>query len=139
MRLHEDFQRKSGETQSSERSFGVVFAGVCAFLGIARLYHGSPHWILWFVGSLVFMLLAYFWTAPLKPLNLIWHRFGLLLFKVTNPVIMGIIYYGSIVPTGIILQLMKKDILNLNKTQAVSYWVERVPSGPRGQDMKNQF
>ncbi len=120
--LHEDFDRKSGETQSSERGFGQVFAAVCGLIGVAKLYHGAPY-VAWLVACGVFLVLAYFWTAPLKPLNLIWHKFGLLLFKITNPLIMAIIYFGSVVPTGMILRLMK-DILRKWDASAV-YWLLR--------------
>ena len=39
--------------------------------------------------------------ARLAPLNRAWTRLGLLLFKVVNPVVLGLIYLTTIVPIGL--------------------------------------
>ena len=67
----------------------------------------------------------------LNPLNRIWLKFGLLLHRVVNPVIMALLFYGTVLPTGLIARAMGKDLLRLKREpNADSYWIVRAPPGP---------
>jgi hypothetical protein len=138
--LHESFSRSDEDAQSSERSFGIVFAALFALLGVYNLVTAGGQWIVWMALAALFLVLACFWTTPLRPLASLWHRFGLLLFRVVNPVIMAVLYFVAIVPMGLIMRLAGKDPLQLKlDRECPSYWVHRQPPGPPGQAMKNQF
>ena len=138
--LHEDLSRKTQEEESTERALGITFGIVCLVLGTIQLCSGSRWWILSLVLAVIFVLLAYVWRAPLRPLNSLWHRFGLLLFHVMNPLVMGIIFYSTIFPIGLLIRLFGKDPLQLRlNREAKSYWQVRVPSAGVPQNMKNQF
>ena len=54
--------------------------------------------------------------ARLAPLNRAWTRLGLLLFKVVNPVVLGLIYLTTIVPIGLPMRLRRRDLLSLRST-----------------------
>ena len=47
-----------------------------------------------------------------------------------------IIFFLVVTPTGLIMKLLKRDILNLKYNQNKSYWIEK--KGPKSK-MKNQF
>ena len=49
---------------------------------------------------------------------------------------MGIIFFLVVTPTGLIMRLLRKDILSLKYNQNKSYWIEK--NGPKSK-MKNQF
>ena len=49
---------------------------------------------------------------------------------------MGIIFFIVVTPIGIIMRLLRNDLLNLKYTQKKSYWIEK--TGPKSK-MKNQF
>ena len=49
---------------------------------------------------------------------------------------MGIIFFFVVTPTGLIMRLFKKDLINLKKNNNKSYWIEK--TGPKSK-MKNQF
>ena len=86
----------------------------------------------------IFGLAAFFCTAALKPLNLIWFKFGLLLHKIVNPIIMGLMFYLTIMPIGLIMRISGKDILNLKIDKTAStYWITR--ESPERDSLKNQF
>lgn len=138
--LHEDLSRQSPEEKSSERGLGITFAVVLSIIGFTRLYLGHAWWATWLTASAVFLFLAYFWVAPLRPLNNLWHRIGLLLFRVANPIVMGIVFFTTIFPIGVLMRLFGKDLLNLKlDRKAQTYWQKRTPSKAVPQDMKNQF
>jgi hypothetical protein len=78
--------------------------------------------------------------AVLNPLNRVWLKFGLLLHKVVNPAIMALLFYGTVLPTGLIMRAMGKDLLRLKREpDAASYWIVRAPPGPAPETMKDQF
>jgi hypothetical protein len=138
--LHEDLCRQSAEEKSSERGLGITIACLLIVIGIVRRYHGRGDWVAWFILAVLCLFLAYFWTAPLRPLNSLWHRFGLFLFHVVNPVVMGIVFVSTICPTGVLMRLLGRDPLKLKfDREAETYWQERAPSGSLPQSMKNQF
>ena len=42
-------------------------------------------------------------------------KFGLLLGKIVSPIVMGFVFFGVVTPISIIMKLLRKDLLNLNK------------------------
>jgi hypothetical protein len=138
--LHEDLSRHGDEVRSSERNLGITFAAVLALIGALKLYRGSSAGLYWVAAAVPFLLCAYVWTAPLRPLNAIWHRIGLMLFRVVSPIMMAAVFYSTVTPIGLLLRWLGKDPLRLKlDRQALSYWIEREPPGPAGQGMKNQY
>ncbi len=138
--MHEDLNRQHEIKSSSERSFGLVFAVVFAVIGLWPLVHGGPPRFWGLAAGALFLALALVWTAPLRPLNRLWLRIGLLLHAVVNPVVMGLLFFGTVLPIGLFLRLTGKDLLNLRRDpEARSYWLERKPPGPKPETMIHQF
>jgi hypothetical protein len=138
--LHEDLSRHSADEKSSERGLGITFAVVFLLVGLGGLYSGHDWWIACLSIAAVFILLAYLWVAPLRPLNIIWHRFGLLLFHIVNPIVMGAVFFSTIFPIGVLMRFFGKDPLKLKLDhEASTYWQERAHSEATPQSMKNQF
>ena len=86
------------------------------------------------------MAVAFVRPAWLAPLNRVWFKFGLLLQRVVNPLVMAVIYFAVVTPTGLIMRALGKDPLHLRyDPDARSYWIPRDPPGPERESMKNQF
>jgi hypothetical protein len=76
----------------------------------------------------------------LAPLNRAWTRLGLLLGRIVTPIVLGLMFFMSIVPIGLILRARGKDLLRLKFDRtAKSYWIERTPPGPPPETMRRQF
>jgi hypothetical protein len=123
----------------SNRSFGLVFAGFFAVVGLLPLVHGNP--VRWWALGLAVLFLALALAAPqvLAPLNRLWFRLGLALSRIVSPVVMGVVYYGVVVPTALIMRARRKDPLGLKRDPAAAtYWVGREPGPPPG-SMSRQF
>jgi hypothetical protein len=87
-----------------------------------------------------FFAVACFWPTLLRPLNTVWTRFGLLLGRMMNPVITGILFYVIFTPFGLLTQILRKDPLRLKVSpEAETYWIKRRPPGPRPETMSKQF
>jgi hypothetical protein len=138
--LHEDFSREEHVKAGSDRGFGLVFAGFFAIISALSWWrdHTGWHWTL--PVAVVFLVVAYTVPGILSPLNKLWLKFGLLLYKVMNPLVLGLLFFITITPIGLIMRLFGKDFLRLKlDRQARSYWIDRTPPGPSPQSMKNQF
>ena len=145
--FHEDYGRHEEVKGSSDRGFGLTVGGI--LLAIAAVRTGLHLWdgtaAGWFeivLGGIGAALVAFGLVAParLAPLNHAWTRLGLILFKVVNPIVLGLIYLTTIVPIGLIMRLIGRDLLSLKfDRQAKSYWVVREPPGPAPESMINQF
>ena len=123
--------------QSSEKSFGVVFSIVFLIIALYPLItsEGLRIWAL--VASIIFFFLAFIAPKVLVFPNKLWFKFGLLLGSIVAPIVMAFVYFVTVLPTGLIMRLLGKDLLKqkLDKNSK-SYWVKR--SEPMG-SMKNQF
>ena len=121
---------------SSNRSFGIVFFIVFLLIALYPLLKDNDLRIWSLVISFIFLILGLINSKILTPLNRLWFKFGLLLGKFISPLIMGIIFFIVVTPIGIIMRLLKKDLLNLKYNKKETYWIDK--SGPKS-IMKNQF
>ena len=135
--FHESFA--GGEVNPpSERATGLVFTGVA--LIVAVLWRNSPT-VLWSALGIAVMLAAVSFLAPafLKPLNILWFKFGLLLHRVVNPIVMFAVFALVFVPAGAIMRL-RHDPLRVRRARDVSsYWIDRGGSADTAGSMTNQF
>ena len=122
---------------SSNRSFGFLFFVVFFVISLWPLKSQGDLRLWAFILSLVFLVLGVLNSKFLTPLNKLWFKFGILLGSIVSPIVMGLIFFLTVTPIGIIMRLLGKDILNQRiEKSAKSYWIKR--KDPIG-SMKNQF
>ena len=124
----------------SERTFGLVFAGLFVIIGgRPLLHHATPYW--WaLVLAVAFAIAAFGAPATLRPLNWLWHRFGLLLHRIVSPLVMGAIFFLAVTPVALIMRLFGKDTLSLRlRRDLKTYWIARETPGSAPDSMKQQF
>ncbi|HEX7967024.1 MAG TPA: SxtJ family membrane protein [Stellaceae bacterium] len=126
--------------RSSDRSFGFVFCAVSLVVALLPLVRGGEPRLWALAAAAAFFAVALIRPALLAPLNRLWFHFGLLFGRVTNPLIMGLVFFLVITPMAVIMRLRGKDPLRLRLDhEAKSYWIERTPPGPAPASMTNQF
>ena len=121
---------------SSNRSFGIVFFVVFLLIALYPLTNNEEIRIWSAIISLIFLVLGLLNSKILSPLNKLWFKFGILLGKIVSPLVMGIIFFLVVTPTGLIMRLLGKDVLNLKYNDNKSYWINK--NEPKS-NMKNQF
>ena len=138
---HEQFERDESLKPGSERSFGIVMAGAFVVLAGLKLWSGSATWAgVWTALALAFGILAFVAPQLLKPLNLAWLRFGLLLHKIMTPLVMGLLFFAVVLPIGLLMRLLGQRPLALGFDRtATSYWSERTESTRHPQSMRKQY
>lgn len=108
------------------REFALVTSGV--IVGLFGLFLpwlfklGWPAWP-WILAAI---LVAFGIIAPmaLGPVYKLWMRFGLILSRITTPIIMGLVFFLVITPIGLIRRLLAGDPMARNFDDGESY---RVP------------
>ena len=136
---HETFVREEGSAPGSDRTFGLVMAGALALVALLNGWHHGRMWPWEAALAALFLLAALFRPALLHPLNRLWMKLGLLLHRIVNPIVMGLLFYGTIWPTGAIMRMRGRDLLRLKREPASdTYWIAR-PPGPLPETMRDQF
>ncbi|MCG8547991.1 MAG: SxtJ family membrane protein [Alphaproteobacteria bacterium] len=123
--------------RGSERGFGIVFAIVFALIGLYPLWNGDPVRLWAMIIAVAFLALALIAPRTLALPNRLWFRLGMALGAVVAPIVMFVVYAIAVVPVGLIMRLLGKDLLRQRLDQnAKSYWIDR--ERPVG-SMKDQF
>ena len=121
----------------SIRGFGIVFFFVFTIIALYPLLnnHEIRFWSL--IIGFIFLFLGIVESTLLKPLNLIWFKFGLFLGQFIAPIVMGIVYFMVVFPTFLLLKIFKKNYLNINyERNRNSYWLN---IKNKSNSMKDQF
>ena len=121
----------------SNRNFGLVFFFVFLIVGLLPLLKEEPFRIWSIVIAIIFLILGLMNSKLLTPLNKLWFKFGLFLGSIVSPIVMGIVFFLVITPTGFVMKIMGKDLLNKKKdNDKKSYWINRSKTKST---MKQQF
>ena len=120
----------------SNRNFCVVFFIVFLIIALWPLLKQNEIRIWSLIISFIFFVLGLINSKLLTPLNKLWFKFGILLGNIIAPIIMGIVFFLVVTPTGLIMRFFRKDILKLKKNTSDSYWINKDDTNS---SMKNQF
>ena len=125
---------------SSNRSFGLVFFFVFFIIALWPLIKGGDFFqirILPLCISLVFLILGLMNSKFLTPLNKLWSKFGILLGGIIAPIVMAIVFFLVVTPTGFFMRALGKDLLRKKyEKNSTSYWIK---SAKTKGTMKQQF
>lgn len=140
MQTHETVSSFRKVEIGSNRKFGLAFAVLFCLVALWPLvHHGAPRWWALPVGAalLVTALFAPHWLAPL---NWGWFKLGLALNRIVSPILMGVLFFGAVVPLAWFLRQRGEDLLSLKRApEAETYWIARDPPGPAPGTMTKQF
>lgn len=122
------------------RAFGLIFCGIFCIIALFPMFFGGEYrqWAL--IISVAWAVPALLFPAVLGPLNRLWAQIGQMMHKVINPILMGLVFFLTVVPTGLILKLLGKDPMRRKfDTQASSYWIARQENSLTKDSFDNQF
>ena len=121
----------------SNRGFGLVFFFVFIIIGFWPLKNNGDLRIYFVLLSMLFLILGLIKSKLLTPLNLLWFKFGILIGSIMAPIVMGIVFFLIVTPTGLIMKMFGKKMLNRGFDKSkTSYWINR---GKEAHSMKKQF
>ena len=120
----------------SNRNFGIVFFIVFLIIALWPVLKQNEIRIWSLIISFIFFALGLINSKLLTPLNKLWFKFGILLGNIISPIVMGIVFFLVVTPTGLVMRIFRKDILKLKKNTSDSYWINKDDTNS---SMKNQF
>jgi hypothetical protein len=125
------------KSQSSNRSFGLLFFIVFIVVGLWPITKGETANIYLILISLFFLIFGLINSKILSPFNKAWIKFGEILGLIIAPIIMALVYFIILTPISLIVRMFGKDLLGLKflKKQD-TYWIKRVK---KLGTMKKQF
>jgi hypothetical protein len=134
--FHETYSQASLEPPS-ERSTGLTFGAVAMLIALLWRNTSTISWLALAIG-LSFVIVSL--TAPglLRPLNLLWFKFGVALQHVVNPVVMFAMFVLIFTPAGLIMRVWHDPLGKGRKKRSSSYWIDRKTDENRG-NMTHQF
>ena len=125
------------KSQSSNKSFGLLFFVVFLIIGLWPLKNGENINFYFITASVIFLFLGLINSKLLSPLNKSWIKLGEILGIIIAPIIMALVYFVILTPVSFIVRIFGKDLLSLKLLkEKETYWIERKKSLG---SMKKQF
>ena len=122
------------------RRFGYFFTVVFVLVGAYLFYKGYMALALMvLVLAFIFMVVSYVKADLLLPLNKLWLHFGLLLSKISSPIIFGALFFCLFSPIAFFMRFLGRDELSLIFKERSSFWKHREEDNSYPQTFKNQF
>ena len=128
-------QKKTIITTKNNVIFGILFFILFLIIGLYPLKSDEPIRIWSVLFSSVFLIITITRPNLFTFLNRLWIELGILLGKIISPIVMGLIFFFVVTPIGVIVRILKKDVMGLKKSKS-SYWIDRKD---KLQSMKKQF
>ena len=141
----ENVEREEDIKGGSNRSFGLIVGGIFGAIGLIRLY---LHWgeslgiftTVCLVLGAVLVGLGLIAPSTLTVPNRLWMKLGLLMARIINPLVLGLVYLVVITPFGLARRIFGKDPMGRTMNDdTASYWIDRTPPGPKPETMTDQF
>jgi hypothetical protein len=116
--------------------FGLIFFFFFLIISFYPLISGGVVRIWSVTLSLIFLIITIIRPNLFKYLNRFWIKFGMLLGKIISPIVMSLVFFFVVTPIGILVRILKKDVMALKRGASSSYWINRKD---KIQSMKKQF
>ena len=133
--------KKIDSSSRELRKFAVTMAIVLLLIGELLSWRQKPYYWPFLVASVMFALLDWLAPAILKPIHKAWMTLAILMGWCVTRVILIILFYLVLTPMGLLLRLLRKDILNIKfgGNSSESYWIPRQTHAARQPDYTKQF
>jgi hypothetical protein len=124
----------------SNKSFGFFFFTIFLIIGLYLIYVNKYFFALSIlIFAIIIFLVTVFKASALHSLNLLWYKFGILLGKIINPIVLGSIFFFILTPISVIFKIFKRDELQLKFKQELTYWKSRKNISNINEFFKQQF
>tara|TARA_B100000123_G_scaffold221155_1_gene169644 strand:- start:573 stop:953 length:381 start_codon:yes stop_codon:yes gene_type:complete len=114
------------KSQSSNKSFGLLFFVFFLILALWPLKNGNSLNLFFITISGIFLILGLINSKLLSPLNKLWIKFGEILGMIIAPIVMALVYFVILTPVSLAVRILGKDLLGLKfLKEKESYWIKR--------------
>lgn len=127
-----------GESKKELRTTWIGFAVLFVLLGSISLFKKKTGWPYFYGVSAFFSFFAAFAPFALMPLYRLWVKFATVMAWINTKLLLAIVFYLVVTPTGRLMRLLGKDLLDekIDKTTA-TYWNKK--EHDKTADYENQY
>jgi hypothetical protein len=117
-------------------TMGVAFSVITLIILFKHRYSIMPIVVI----AAFFFALAFIAPLALKPIYIVWMRFAYVLGWFNTRLILAVMFYLVFTPAGIILRLLRKDLLERRIEKGrQSYWKKKETQGSNPLQYERQF
>ena len=124
----------------SNKKFGILFSIIFIvfsfYFYFQDLYFYS---LIAFLVCILLIIIIFVNDNLLLPFNKLWMKFGMLIGKVVNPIIIGFIFFILFVPLSLIMKVLGRDEMRIKITKKQTYWKNINENLSNKSNFKNQF
>ena len=127
-------------SKANLKKFGLTMGLCLLVIGLVLFLRHNPLFkAIWAIG-LIFFILAQTRAILLKSIYKIWMGLAFCLGWVNTRIILMLVYYLAVTPIGLMMRLLKKDLLNLRlEKDARTYWLKREVKNPTKESYERIF
>lgn len=130
--LRDDIKALQKATPLDLRKFGLVVGGVFCALGLWFFLRHKPFYWYVLVPGVPLVLLGALLPRSLKWIYAGWMTLAMILGAVVSTVLLTLLFFLVVTPTGLFARLVGKDFLSQRlEPGAASYWILRDASKPK--------
>ena len=129
----------AGLTRQAGRRFGLTLGFAFLALTVVLVWRGrdGAAMVTGGVGA-VLAVAALAIPTRLAPVERGWMALAHALSRITTPLLMGIVYYVTVVPIGVVMRLLGRNPLVHARTGG-GYWIGTAPETRSSERMRRQF
>jgi len=125
-------------TVAEGRRFGLTLGAAFLALGGVLWWRGRAGAPVALILGLALLAAAGVMPGRLGPIRRAWLGLGAAISKVTTPIFLGVVYFGAILPIGLLLRARGRNPLTRYRSLS-SGWVPRPVEVRSRRDMERQF
>jgi hypothetical protein len=125
---------------ASNRSFGLLLCVIFFVVALIGYLTGDRIPVLWGALTAIFLTTSLLIPRVLAPVKRLWLKLGGVISIAVGPIALGLVYVIVMVPVGILIRLLGKDLLSLKHDPSTpSYWITRSSGSPAPNSLRDQF
>lgn len=120
-----------GKSSAELRKYGFTMTAALAVVSALLFFRGHGAWLYTAAAGLAFLVCAFCAPAILAPVERAWMRIAAVLGFVMTNILLTLVFFLAVTPTGFLMKLFGKDPLRRSfDTEADSYWLKTEIDGP---------
>jgi hypothetical protein len=122
------------------KNFGLTVGSAAGILGVVLSWSGKEYGRYFLYAAVGFLLAGMAFPIALKPVQRLWMRAAVILGWFMTRIIIAILFYAVLTPTGVVARLFGKEFLDMRIDKSrKSYWNYRDIKKPEKGDYERQF
>lgn len=127
-------------TKKDLRKFGITIGTALIVLTVVLYFLDKSYYLYFGAAGLLLIIAGFLFPVILKPLNIIWMGFAIILGWFSSRIILTIVFYFVLTPISFIAKISGKKFLDLKyKTNENSYWIKREIIKPDRSSYEKQY